>query len=85
MPDSGSKRKLALFFGFGMMSRRGNAMRKVFFAFVLFVLLFATLPACSKNSDSLDNVRVSGDVTTVFGAGSGGHVQRTRTRTGLEF
>lgn len=68
-----------------MMDCGGNAMRKLFFSFVIFALLSALLPACSQNDEALDNVRISGDVTTVFGAGSGGHVQRTRTRTGIDF
>ncbi|WP_298067530.1 hypothetical protein [uncultured Mailhella sp.] len=60
-------------------------MKKLFFSFVIFAVLAATLPACSQDGDSLDRVRVSGDMTTVFRTGSGGQMQGNRTRTGIDF
>jgi Na+/H+ antiporter NhaC len=50
--------------------------------FLLMMLLTAMLSACMR--DSLDNVRVSGDVTTVI---STGHDSWTgsRMRTGIDF
>lgn len=60
-------------------------MKTLFFTFVVLTILSATLTACSQDSEALDSLRVSGDMTTVFRAGSNGHFQQNRVRTGIEF
>ncbi len=58
---------------------------KTFLApFVLMVLLAVCLTGCLQE-DSLDSIRVDGEMSTVFRTGSGPSHMYGRTRTGISF
>ena len=58
---------------------------KTFLApFVLMVLLAVCLTGCLQE-DSLDSIRVDGEMSTVFRTGSGPSHLRSRTSTGISF
>ena len=58
---------------------------KMFLApFVLMVLLAVCLTGCLQE-DSLDSIRVDGEMSTVFRTGSGPSHMYGRTRTGISF
>jgi len=57
-------------------------MRRFFFPLMLAVFLACVLTACMQ--DSMDSVKVDGDVTTVFSTGSTSGI-RSRTLTGISF
>ena len=58
---------------------------KTFLApFVLMVLLAVCLTGCLQE-DSLDSIKVDGEMSTVFRTGSGPSHMYGRTRTGISF
>lgn len=58
---------------------------KTFLApFVLMLLLAVCLTGCLQE-DSLDSIRVDGEMSTVFRTGSGPSHMYGRTRTGISF
>ena len=57
---------------------------KVLFSILTFCI-HCFLAACSQDGDGLDNLRVSGDMTTVISTGNMGHYQQSRMRTGMDF
>ncbi|MBP3730368.1 MAG: hypothetical protein J6I40_02720 [Mailhella sp.] len=57
-------------------------MRTCIFTLLLAFLLFACLPGCSQ--ERLDDIRISGDMTTGIGVGHGMH-GGSRVTTGIDF
>ena len=76
---------LALFYVLVMMTAGGRIM-KTFLA--LFALVLLLLPVCLTGclrDDGLDNVKVDGEMSTVFRTGSDASYAGSRTRTGISF
>lgn len=77
-------RGLALFYVLVMMARGGRDMKTFLAPLAFFVLLAVCLTGCLRE-DSFDSVKVDGDMSTVFRAGSGPSHMYSRTRTGISF
>ena len=63
---------------------RRTPMKTFLAPFVLMLLLAVCLTGCLQE-DSLDSIRVDGEMSTVFRTGSGPSHMYGRTRTGISF
>ena len=75
---------LAQFYVLVMMPSGGRDMKTFFLPFIAAGLLVVCLSGCSQEG-SFDNIRVDGDIVTVFETGSGPSHMYGRTRTGISF
>lgn len=67
-----------------MMAQGGRDMKTFLAPLALLMLLAACLTGCLQE-DSLDSVKVDGEMSTVFRTGSGPSHMYGRTRTGISF
>jgi len=51
----------------------------------LAILSLLLLVSCTQHSDFMNDIRVDGEMRTVFESGSNGHTQMGRMRTGISF
>ena len=58
---------------------------KTFLAPLALLMLLALGLTCCVQEDTLDSIRVDGEMATVFRTGSGPSLMQSRTRTGISF
>ena len=81
---SAKEEGLALFYVLVMMTAGGRDMKTFLAPFALMTLLAVCLTGCLQQ-DTIDSIKVDGDMTTIFRTGSGPSHMQSRARTGISF